>query len=193
MPEDIAGAAGGKHLACGQNSGQNRRQDRGQDRVQDRGQVRVRDAREPDSATLQKARPVQPNPPDDEDSGAAETAFLLGTPANAVRLMASIREAEAGLARPASRQSAGPYDRGWQLFFAHDYFATCFLTVEVSKKSRGQLLACPPESSAPLQPLPGLPFLRKGQVQSKSEIHSRSIQGSQSPSQPGRQSVPRMA
>ena len=99
MPEDIAGAAGGKHLACGQNSGQNRRQDRGQDRVQDRGQVRARDAREPDSATLQKARPVQPNPPEDEDSGAAETAFLRGTPASAERLMASIREAEAGFAR----------------------------------------------------------------------------------------------
>ncbi len=59
---------------------------------------RACDDHEPIIVTRQKSRPVVLMSLEDYNS-MAETAYLLSTPANAERLMASIREADAGLAR----------------------------------------------------------------------------------------------
>jgi antitoxin YefM len=59
---------------------------------------RACDNHEPIIVTRQKSRPVVLMSLEDYNA-MAETAYLLSTPANAERLMASIREADAGLAR----------------------------------------------------------------------------------------------
>ncbi len=59
---------------------------------------RVCDDHEPVIVTRQKSRPVVLMSLEDYNS-MVETAYLLSTPANAERLMASVREADAGLAQ----------------------------------------------------------------------------------------------
>lgn len=59
---------------------------------------RACDDHEPIIVTRQKSRPVVLMSLEDYNA-MAETAYLLSTPANAERLMASVREADAGLAR----------------------------------------------------------------------------------------------
>jgi antitoxin YefM len=59
---------------------------------------RACDDHEPIIVTRQKSRPVVLMSLEDYNA-MAETAYLLSTPANAERLMASIREANAGLAQ----------------------------------------------------------------------------------------------
>ncbi len=59
---------------------------------------RVCDDHEPIIVTRQKSRPVVLMSLEDYNA-MAETAYLLSTPANAERLMASIREADEGLAQ----------------------------------------------------------------------------------------------
>lgn len=59
---------------------------------------RVCDDHEPIIVTRQKSRPVVLMSLEDYNA-MAETAYLLSTPANAERLMASVREADEGLAQ----------------------------------------------------------------------------------------------
>ena len=59
---------------------------------------RACDDHEPIIVTRQKSRPIVLMSLEDYNA-MAETAYLLSTPANAERLMASVREADAGLAQ----------------------------------------------------------------------------------------------
>ena len=66
---------------------------------------RAFDDHEPIIVTRQKSRPVVLMSLEDYNA-MVETAYLLSTPANAERLMASVREADAGLAQ--ERELANP-------------------------------------------------------------------------------------